>query len=473
MNIANGEFDLSIQEFGRFLEVSEGAEIVYDPAADLVEVFKYDYEKKIIFSGTLSDSVRLLEASGTENSKKQIESLYNALKSGKESFSENIDLHKGRYLVRYKVYKNEGNKVYGVFIPLLKGGFIPAYRRSSDKDAMLDMLNKRAINEYAHKVCAQDDCPTTYIIMFDLDNFKVVNDSFGHVFGDEVLHTVTSIINKAIGDHGMVGRVGGDEIMIVTKGIGDKTELRPYMREIRVNVEEQFKDKLNGISLTCSMGAAAYPDHGDSCDKVLDIADKMLYLAKEKGRNRYIIYTPDMHSQLIKAPEKSEAGLKTVLANNFDKVSIIHYMMEDYLKNGTSSNAIAFGNVGNAFNLQEILIVYENAKVGFRWSVDNSVLSEADLKWMELNDEFYSQFNKDGMFIVDGLYDLVGEKERYKEKIVERGAESVLFYRLKKDDDYQGFVLFVKKGQRQKWSEYELLALSTIGKIFELSVQGQ
>ena len=92
---------------------------------------------------------------------------------------------------------------------------------------------------------------------------------------------------------------------------------------------------------------------------------------------------------------------------------------------------------------------------------------------MELNDEFYSQFNKDGMFIVDGLYDLVGEKERYKEKIVERGAESVLFYRLKKDDDYQGFVLFVKKGQRQKWSEYELLALSTIGKIFELSVQGQ
>jgi len=320
-------------------------------------------------------------------------------------------------------------------------------------------------------VCAQDECPTTYFIMFDMDNFKIVNDSFGHAFGDEVLHTVTSIINRAIGDHGMVGRVGGDEIMIVTKGIADKAELRPYMREIRVNVEEQFKDKLNGISLTCSMGAAAYPDHGESCDDVKDLADKMLYLAKEKGRNRYIIYTPDMHADLIKAPEKSADGLKTVLANNFDKVSIVHYMIEDYLKKGTSSNALAFRNVGEAFNLQEILIVYNNAKVGFKWSIDNSEISKSDLNWIELNDAFYSHFNKDGMFVIDGLYDLEGDKEYLRPKLVERGAESALFFRLRNNDDYQGYVLFVKKGQRQKWSEYELLALSTIGKIFEMSVQ--
>ena len=77
----------------------------------------------------------------------------------------------------------------------------------------------------------------------------------------------------------MVGRIGGDEIMIVTKDIHNKNDLRPFMRDIRIGVEEQFKDKLNGISLTCSMGAAAYPDHGDSCDKAIDIADKMLYLA--------------------------------------------------------------------------------------------------------------------------------------------------------------------------------------------------
>ena len=465
--------DLSIEDYEHFLEVSKCSEMLYDPEADLMEVFKYTPEKKVIFKGTAKESTKLLEASGTELSKKQVEALREALRSGKKSFSGIIDLHKGRYLVRFKKYEDKGDKIYGVFIPCTDGVSIPSYRRASDKDAMLDMLNKRAINEYAHRVCAQDECPTTYFIMFDMDNFKIVNDSFGHAFGDEVLHTVTSIINRAIGDHGMVGRVGGDEIMIVTKGIADKAELRPYMREIRVNVEEQFKDKLNGISLTCSMGAAAYPDHGESCDDVKDLADKMLYLAKEKGRNRYIIYTPDMHADLIKAPEKSADGLKTVLANNFDKVGIVHYMIEDYLKKGTSSNALAFRNVGEAFNLQEILIVYNNAKVGFKWSMDNSEISKSDLNWIELNDAFYSLFNKDGMFVIDGLYDLEGDKEYLRPKLVERGAESALFYRLKNNDDYQGFVLFVKKGQRQKWSEYELLALSTIGKIFEMSVQGQ
>ncbi len=348
---------------------------------------------------------------------------------------------------------------------------IPEYRRASDRDVMLDMLSKRAILDYGERVCSQQECPTTYVVIFDLDNFKVVNDSFGHMFGDQVLHTVTRIINQVIGINGMVGRIGGDEIMIITRGIADKVSLRPFMRDIRMRVEDEFKDRLNGISLTCSMGAAAYPDHGESFESVMDLADKMLYLAKEKGRNRYIIYTPEMHADLI-SDAKGEGGLKSVFAKTFDKMSLIQYMMDDYLLNGISSNEQAFANVGEAFGLQEILIVYERGKIGFRWTPDNVSHSADDLNWMELDDRFYSLFNRDNLIVVDGLYDLTGEKEFLLEKVTKRQVQSALFYRIRfRDDDPQGFLMFAKKGQRQKWSEYELLALSTIGKIFELSLR--
>lgn len=475
MGLQNNDQD-TVKKYERFLSVSGTTEFIYDAAADMLEVFRFAPDKTEVYSGKLDDWGLKAMIPADENTAEQMKVFLDALRASVSDWQGHIDMPDGRHMIRFRTYQDDGNKSYGVLIAPASGRFstIPAYRRLSDKDAMLDMLNKRAITEYAQKVCEQKNCPTTYIIMFDLDNFKVVNDSYGHMFGDEVLHTVTAIIKKAFSGYGMIGRVGGDEIMIVTKNIADKSELRPFMREIRVNVEEQFKDKLNGISLTCSMGAAAYPDHGDSYNRVLDIADKMLYLAKEKGRNRYIIYTPEMHSDLVNGPA-ADGSLKNLFEKSFDKIGIIHYMMEDYLKKGISSNEHAFANVGEAFKLQEVLIVYDNGKVGFRWAQDNTGLRSTDLAWMELTDDFYSLFDNDDLFIVDGLYDLVSDskREHIRKKLIERGAESALFYRIRHDGISCGFVMFVKRGQRQKWSEYELLALSTIGKIFELSVQDQ
>ena len=255
MTVEKATTDQSI-ELKRFLNIFGIAEFIYDAAADELSVFKYGPEKEILYTGNLDGWGLNIKLSGSDASKKQLNSFYDALKQAKPEYVSCIDLVNGRYTVGFRTYAEEGNKCYGMLIPPgqdVSGSAVPEYRRASDRDAMLDMLNKRAINEYAQKVCAKEDCPTTYFIIFDLDNFKVVNDSFGHMFGDGVLHTVTAIINNVIGEHGMVGRIGGDEIMIVTKDIHSKTDLRPFMRDIRIGVEEQFKDKLNGISLTCSM----------------------------------------------------------------------------------------------------------------------------------------------------------------------------------------------------------------------------
>ena len=466
------QFVKEMDEMMHFLSLADIREFVYDVDADILESMRYGSKREVHYRGTLDGwAENYKKREGNVNP--QFYDFYDAMKRADKTFQHQYD-YKGlwRSVKFVTEEKPEGGKIiYGVLMTgQLAGPKEIRYQRATDKDDMLNMLNKKAITEYARRVIAQENCPTTYLVIFDLDHFKMVNDTYGHLYGDEVLVTVTDIINKAVGDHGVVGRIGGDEILIVTKNVADKAELRTILREIRMAVEETYLGRMNGFALTCCMGAAAYPDHGKTYEEVLDIADKMLYLAKEKGRNRYLIYTPEMHHDLIAAPKEAATAARTSFPMAFDKIGIIQYMMEDYLIHGTSSNEAAFSNVGNAFQLGEILIVYEKGRNGFRWTPEMTTHGQEELKWLELDEEFYSRFDKNNLYVIDALYNVEENQKEFLDKLIQKQVETALFYKLCKKGEAMGYIMFAKKLQRQKWSEYELLALSTIAKIFELSV---
>lgn len=462
-----------LEDVKRFLELADIREFTYDVDKDLLENFRYGKKREVSFCGTLDEWFENFKKRETENLNPKFLDFYLALKRGDDSFQQQYD-YKGLWRsVKFSATEKPegGKKIYGILMTgHLAGPRVIQYQRATDKDSMLNMLNKRAITEYAKRTLEKEDCPTTYLVIFDLDYFKLVNDTYGHLYGDEVLVTVADIINKAVGEHGVVGRIGGDEILIVTKGVADKAELRPILREIRMTVEETYRNRMSGFALTCSMGAAAYPDHGKSYTEVMDIADKMLYLAKEKGRNRYLIYTPELHRDVIMTTKDASCLPSPAFPMTFDKLGIIQYMMDDYLKRGTSSNEAAFTNVGNAFQLSEILIVYENGRNGFQWTPEKTSHAEEDLAWLTLDESFYSRFDNNNLYVIDGVPLMEDNQKDVREKLTERKIETALFYKLRNKGEDVGYVLFAKKIQRQKWSEYELLALSTIAKIFEMSV---
>lgn len=457
----------------RFLELADVREFIYDIEADELENFRYGKERKVFFKGTLDEWAEDYKKRVSEAGTEQFREFYRAVKNGEESFGHQYE-YKGLYrIVKGVTIRDEDGRrrVYGV---ILMGQFqkqkeVP-FQRASDKDPVLNLLNKKAILEYAQRKCEMKDGTVTYLVILDLDHFKMINDSFGHLFGDEVLVTVTDIVNKVVGDHGMVGRIGGDELLIVTKDVNDKAELRPILREIRMTVEETYRGKMHDMELTCSMGAVAYPTHVGSFKEGMDLADKMLYLAKEKGRNRYLIYTPELHENLVPSIGSGETRVAQTFPLAFDKIGIVQFMMEDYLRKGTSSNEAAFQNVGKAFGLSEILIVYEQGRNGFRWTPEETAHGEEDLKFIPLTERFYANFDANHIYVLDGLYALKEDQKELKDKLEARGVESALFYKLSNGSINEGYVMYAKKVLRQKWSEYELLALSTIAKIFEMSI---
>lgn len=459
------------QEIEFLLNIAEVIQLKYAISTGILQLVK---DGTMIYEGTLTEWQNHWAASFTdERQASNFLSFCTDLRAGKEKFVYHLRNNGTEYVCfcSAKTYNAE-EFVYGVLKKeKLTDKNDLQFRRASDKDPMLDMLNKRAITEYAKRTIESGNSETTYLVILDLDNFKAVNDNFGHMQGDEVLACVTDILKKAVGNRGVIGRLGGDEILIVTKGIPDKAELRIVLREIRSTVEATYKGKWDGISLTCSMGAAAYPDHAEDYKSVMEIADKMLYLAKEKGRNRYLIYTPELHEDLIHDPGKSnENALNSVLTYN--KTGMIKYMLEDFLFRRSSSNEVMFSQIGNAFHLNEILTVYSDSKICFRWTPESVSHNDSDLKWIEPDDVFYSRFNEDDLFIVDGLYALSEKAPELKEKLMQRNIQSALFYRLKNKGNLDGFLMFAKKFQRQKWSQYEILALSTVSKIFEISIYG-
>ena len=120
------------------------------------------------------------------------------------------------------------------------------------------------------------------VAMIDVDKFKKINDTFGHQVGDEVLVELAKIINNEIRDTDTAARFGGEEFVILLPRTNSK-EAAYLVDRLRRHVERRYN---NDTRVTISAGIADCPSHGEKLKKLIGAADKALYKAKKKGRNR-------------------------------------------------------------------------------------------------------------------------------------------------------------------------------------------
>ena len=130
----------------------------------------------------------------------------------------------------------------------------------------------------------------------DVDDFKTINDTYGHIFGDEVIKKLALILKEAVEGRGFAGRFGGDEFFLCMYDIESEQELRAILQGIYYHFKNAFPDKEHLFSLT--MGIAEYPRNSDNFDMLMKKADRALYIGKFKGKNRYIIYKEHIHGEL-------------------------------------------------------------------------------------------------------------------------------------------------------------------------------
>ena len=164
-------------------------------------------------------------------------------------------------------------------------------KSKAETDLLTGLLNKvsteQAIQDYIDTVGEEE---TGMFILFDIDNFKHINDSMGHAFGDEVLSTVGKELPTIYRTTDIVGRLGGDEFAVFLKDIPNENVMH-HMADTTVNFFRNFKaGEYTKYSATASIGASMFPKDGRSFEELYKAADQAVYKAKKNGRNRFEFY---------------------------------------------------------------------------------------------------------------------------------------------------------------------------------------
>lgn len=175
----------------------------------------------------------------------------------------------------------------------------------ADTDLLTGLNNKLATERKIKDYMAQNPKSQSMMFLLDIDNFKKINDTMGHAFGDEVLRSLGTQIGAIFRASDIIGRVGGDEFMIFLKGIPDEEAI---LKEAR-KVENFFKGFQAGeyvkYAATGSIGVAIFPQEGADFETLYKAADQGLYKAKKRGKNQLAFYS-DERSTTKQEPDKVE-----------------------------------------------------------------------------------------------------------------------------------------------------------------------
>jgi diguanylate cyclase (GGDEF)-like protein len=168
-------------------------------------------------------------------------------------------------------------------------------KQVSDTDELTGAYNMRAFSSMLQRAFRQ---AVRYghalsVVMIDSDNLKHINDTHGHESGNRLLQHVVRCIREQLRGSDVMARFGGDEFIVLLPETNDKGAMEMAER-IRKAVEvSRFDVRSGDTNITVSLGVASYPEDGGNLDAILDKADKAMYRAKQRGRNRVVAYTED------------------------------------------------------------------------------------------------------------------------------------------------------------------------------------
>ncbi|WP_180960151.1 sensor domain-containing diguanylate cyclase [Neobacillus cucumis] len=154
-------------------------------------------------------------------------------------------------------------------------------------DSLTGLYNRRWYMDVFRKKLSSKEYETMAILFIDLDGFKKVNDTYGHLVGDLFLKEVAEKMKQIVGTKGEVARFAGDEFIVLLHSYGNREEIEQIIHEL---IDQVGNNQQNDMTVTASVGVSLYPEDGENAETLLMQADKAMYVAKWKGKNQFFFY---------------------------------------------------------------------------------------------------------------------------------------------------------------------------------------
>lgn len=168
----------------------------------------------------------------------------------------------------------------------------------ANTDTITGLPNRNAIHELISDAITARGDTQVGVVYLDLDNFKKVNDAYGHMFGDQLLQAVALAILSCLDEGQTLARLGGDEFIVMATDTSQGA-LEAMASRILTRLRQPFRIGLIEVYTGCSLGIALAPQHGNDRESVIRNADTAMYTAKENGRGKFCVFSPEMNQRVF------------------------------------------------------------------------------------------------------------------------------------------------------------------------------
>jgi diguanylate cyclase (GGDEF)-like protein len=169
---------------------------------------------------------------------------------------------------------------------------LEALEYKATRDPLTGVYNKEITIKKIDKFISGNKNGLHVLMFVDFDDFKKINDTYGHLPGDKVLVHVIGCIKERFHDGEIIGRIGGDEFVVFIGNITDINEVLNKAKQLKEALDTVFVYNDQSIKISASIGIAIYPEAGHHYEQLIFHADQALYEVKEQGKNDYLVYKP-------------------------------------------------------------------------------------------------------------------------------------------------------------------------------------
>lgn len=351
------------------------------------------------------------------------------------------------------------------------------YREQAQRDSMTKLYNrvsgKEIVESYLDRKNPYESCG---MLVMDVDYFKGVNDSYGHLFGDKVLIKISQLLMDHFDKKAVVSRVGGDEFVVFFYDIDNNqlvSRIGGFFDDIKTLTFAE-----NDYIPTCSIGVCFVPKNASNCsyDQIFQNADWALYQAKKRGRNRYV-FCDNMHrynEEIMEAGQKEAA--KQQLDARYFQNDILATAFEVFEKHRYFDDAIKqlLQIIGIRFQLDRISVVDIDirnniASCSYQWRANGvkAALEKPQCYKREDFQKFFSKYNAFNALVINdenvNEYSVEGQR-----LVMQNNTRTVLHIARYDEGRYAGTVAFVTCNKNRFWSLDKMHELSEVVKLFSV-----
>lgn len=346
-------------------------------------------------------------------------------------------------------------------------------REEASKDSLTGLLNRAAFRERAELLLAAEEkkqCHRLAVLFFDVDSFKLVNDRYGHLYGDTVLLMMAETMREMTSEGDLLGRFGGDEFTIMLHDYKSEEQLIKQMEQIRSMFSTLCAADNEAAKISCSIGAALYGKDGVDLTELLSNADKALYYVKESGCG-VALCTPEIQ-EIFYAKQQNRLTEESILPGRFLPEEITEFALNllEGSKDLKSAIHMLLTKVGRRFELSSVTVREENEMqnhvLSYYWKDEKKAAGITDLISVSPKEQrqMIHFLKENGMIEISDLSEISKDNPLYR-VCMGKGIKALLQYPLFAEGEVFGQMSFVDCVQNRVWKKEERHSLNVISKI--------